>query len=88
MDITNVNATMDTVVMEQIALTAKIVIHHHLPAMQMPNAQTPMDVTHVHAKRNVNDGIGTQANFVEMLFRKNDTVILILLQNRVNLIND
>jgi len=44
---------------------------------------------------NVNDGIKKnkknkkkQTNFVKMLFSRNDTIILILLQNRVNLIND
>jgi len=37
---------------------------------------------------NVNDGIKkNHTNFVKALFCKNDTVILILLQNRVNLIN-
>jgi len=38
--------------------------------------------------RNVNDDMKKQANFVKMLFCKNDAVIVILLQNRVNLIND
>jgi len=39
---------------------------------------------------NVNDGIKEkkQTNFVKTLFCKNDMVISILLQNKVNLIND
>jgi len=41
-----------------------------------------------HKIRNVNDNIKKQANFVKKLFSKNDTVTSILLQNRVNLIND
>ena len=36
---------------------------------------------------NVNNVIQEQANFVKMLFCKNDTVMLMLLQNKVNLIN-
>jgi len=36
--------------------------------------------------RNVNDDVKKQTNIVKMLLCKNDTVILILLQNRVSLI--
>jgi len=37
---------------------------------------------------NVNDDVKWQTNFVKMLLWRNDVVILILLHNRVNLIND
>jgi len=37
---------------------------------------------------NVNDDVKRKTNFVKILLWKNYTVILILLQNRVNLIND
>jgi len=38
--------------------------------------------------QNVNDDIKKQTNFVKMFFCENDTVISILLQNRVKLISD
>jgi len=38
--------------------------------------------------RNINDDIKKQKNFVKMFFCENDTVISILLQNRLKLTND
>jgi len=42
----------------------------------------------LHQLRTLKNQVLKQKNFVKMFFYENDTVILTLLENRVNLIND